>query len=52
VTLHFDAFHAQIMEGKVVRRLKQLAPLIGHVQIAGVLARAEPDEGKLDYSVF
>lgn len=46
--MHF----ARRLWGKVVRRLKQLAPLIGRVQIAGVLARAEPDEGKLDYSVF
>jgi len=52
VKLQFDAFHVQIMEGEVVRRLKQLAPLIGHVQIAGVPARAEPDEGEVDYPAF
>jgi 2-dehydrotetronate isomerase len=52
VKLQFDAYHVQIIEGEVVHRLKQLAPLIGHVQIAGVPARAEPDEGEIDYPAF
>jgi hydroxypyruvate isomerase len=36
----------------VIRRLKELAPLVGHVQIAGVPARHEPDEGEVDYPAF
>ncbi len=52
VMLQFDAYHVQIIEGDVVHRLKQLAPLIGHVQIAGVPSRAEPDEGEVDYPLF
>lgn len=52
VKLQFDAYHVQIIEGNVLRRLKQLIPLIGHVQIAGVPTRAEPDEGEVDYPAF
>jgi hydroxypyruvate isomerase len=52
VQLQFDAYHVQIIEGNVVHRFRQLAPLIGHVQIAGVPERHEPDEGELDYPAF
>ncbi len=36
----------------MIRRLQELAPLVGHVQIAGVPARQEPDEGEVDYPAF
>jgi len=52
VRLQFDAYHVQIIEGDVVHRFQQLEPLIGHVQIAGVPDRHEPDEGELDYPAF
>ncbi|MGH7075272.1 MAG: hydroxypyruvate isomerase family protein [Stellaceae bacterium] len=45
----FDFYHLQIMEGDVIRRFERLMPKIGHVQIAAVPSRAEPDEGELDY---
>jgi 2-dehydrotetronate isomerase len=48
--LMFDFFHIQIMEGDVTRRFEHLLPLIGHVQIASVPDRREPDHGELDYS--
>ncbi len=48
--LMFDCFHVQILEGDVTRRLEQLLPLIGHIQIASVPDRAAPDHGELDYS--
>ena len=41
-----------LIEGDVIRRLQDLAPLVGHVQIAGVPARHEPDEGEVDYPAF
>ena len=47
--LLFDAFHLQIMEGDITTRLEKLKPLIGHVQIAAVPSRAEPDDGELNY---
>lgn len=46
----FDCYHVQIVEGDLTRRLEMLMPLIGHVQIAAVPSRAEPDEGEVDYS--
>ena len=49
--LMFDCYHVQIMEGDVARRLKDLLPLIGHIQIAGVPDRGPPDRGELDYRV-
>ena len=47
--LMFDCYHLQIMEGDISRKLQQLMPYIGHIQIASVPDRAEPDHGELDY---
>jgi 2-dehydrotetronate isomerase len=44
VKLLFDVYHVQIMEGDLIKRLEKHWPVIGHVQIAGVPDRAEPDE--------
>lgn len=49
VKLMFDVYHVQIMEGDILRRLERMLPIIGHVQIAGVPARAEPDAGEVNY---
>lgn len=49
VRLLFDVFHLQIMEGDIITRLEKLKPIIGHVQIAAVPSRAEPDEGEINY---
>ncbi len=49
VKLLFDVFHLQIMDGDIIARLEKLLPLIGHVQIAAVPSRAEPDEGEINY---
>ena len=38
-----------ITEGDLTLRLETFLPLIGHVQIAAVPSRAEPDEGEIDY---
>jgi len=45
----FDCYHAQISEGDLTRRIENLLPLIGHIQIAAVPSRAEPDEGEVAY---
>ncbi len=45
----FDCYHVQIMEGDLTRRLERLMPIIGHIQIAAVPSRAEPDEGEIAY---
>ena len=47
--LMFDCYHIQIIEGDVCRRMENLMPIIGHVQIASVPHRAEPDTGELNY---
>ncbi len=47
--LMFDCYHVQIIEGDVCRRMKSLQPIIGHIQIASVPDRTEPDAGELDY---
>ena len=47
--LMFDCYHLQIMEGDISRGLAAMMPMIGHIQIASVPDRAEPDGGELDY---
>ncbi|RAZ90880.1 hydroxypyruvate isomerase [Mesorhizobium hawassense] len=50
--LQFDVFHRQIMHGDITESFRCLRPMIGHVQIAGVPARHEPDAGEVDYRYF
>ncbi|MCR9135971.1 MAG: hydroxypyruvate isomerase family protein [Alphaproteobacteria bacterium] len=49
VRLQFDVYHHQIIHGDVIRRLAKAMPMIGHMQIAGVPDRHEPDIGELNY---
>jgi hydroxypyruvate isomerase len=42
--LLFDIYHCAIMNGDVIRRLRQYADLLGHIHVAGVPGRAELDE--------
>ncbi len=46
--LQFDIYHRQIIHGDVAMGLRRMMPLIGHIQIAGVPDRHEPDSGELD----
>ena len=39
----------QIVGGDLIRRLEAHLPLIGHVQVAAVPSRREPDEGEVNY---
>jgi hydroxypyruvate isomerase len=39
--LLFDVYHVAIMNGDVIRRLRQYARWIGHIHVAGVPGRAE-----------
>ena len=45
----FDCYHLQIMQGDLTRRLKRHLDDIGHIQIAAVPDRNEPDAGELHY---
>jgi hydroxypyruvate isomerase len=47
--LQFDIYHAQIIHGDITRRLRRLMPIIGHIQIASVPSRNEPDGEELNY---
>jgi hydroxypyruvate isomerase len=49
VKILLDCYHLQVSEGDLTRRLETLMPMIGHIQIAAVPTRAEPDEGEVDY---
>ncbi|MBI1171818.1 TIM barrel protein [bacterium] len=46
--LQFDIYHRQILHGDVLTGLRQMMPIIGHVQIAAVPLRHEPCSGELD----
>lgn len=45
----FDVYHVGVEQGDVLRRLERFLPIIGHIQIAGVPSRREPDEGEINY---
>jgi hydroxypyruvate isomerase len=45
----FDCYHLQIMGGDLTERFRAHLPLIGHVQIAAVPDRGEPDAGEVHY---
>lgn len=47
--LMFDVYHVGVAEGDVIMKLRRHLDLIGHVQIAAVPSRAEPDEGEIAY---
>jgi len=47
--VQFDFYHVQIVSGDLIRRFEAHLSLIGHVQIAAVPSRAEPDEGEVNY---
>jgi hydroxypyruvate isomerase len=47
--VQFDCYHCQIMEGDLAVKLKRDMGGIGHIQIAGVPERHEPDTGEINY---
>lgn len=47
--LMFDCYHSQIMQGDLVTNIRKYLGLIGHIQIAAVPSRAEPDEGEVNF---
>jgi hydroxypyruvate isomerase len=49
VKIMFDCYHTQIMQGDIMSRLNRYRDYIGHVQIAAVPDRGEPDAGELNY---
>ncbi|MGO9171503.1 MAG: 2-oxo-tetronate isomerase [Rhodomicrobium sp.] len=49
VKLQFDIYHRQILHGDVTMALRAMLPIVGHVQIASVPSRQEPDGEELNY---
>ena len=47
--LQFDIYHRQILHGDVTMALRRFMPLVGHIQVAGVPGRHEPDGEELNY---
>ena len=49
--VQMDLYHCQIVEGDVAMKLRRYLPTgnVGHIQIAGVPERHEPDVGELHY---
>jgi hydroxypyruvate isomerase len=49
--VQMDLYHCQIVEGDLAMKLKQYLPTgrVGHLQIAGVPERHEPDLGEVNY---
>ena len=49
--VQMDLYHCQIVEGDLAMKLRQYLPTgnVGHIQIAGVPQRHEPDLGELNY---
>jgi len=47
--LMFDCYHVQTTQGGLINRLETYLPIIGHVQIAAVPDRGEPDKGEVNY---
>jgi hydroxypyruvate isomerase len=49
--VQMDLYHCQIVEGDLAIKLRQYLPTghVGHIQIAGVPQRHEPDLGEINY---
>ena len=49
--VQMDLYHCQIVEGDVAMKIRQYLPTgrVGHIQIAGVPERHEPDIGEVNY---
>lgn len=47
--VQMDFYHCQIVEGDLAMKLKKYIAKVGHIQIAGVPERHEPDSGEINY---
>ncbi len=47
--LQFDVYHRQIMHGDVTMAFRALQPIVGHIQVASVPSRNEPDGEELNF---
>jgi hydroxypyruvate isomerase len=47
--VQMDCYHTQMVEGDIAAKLERWLAEIGHIQIAGVPGRHEPDIGEINY---
>jgi hydroxypyruvate isomerase len=47
--VQMDFYHCQIVEGDLAVKLRKYIAGVGHIQIAGVPERNEPDLGEINY---
>jgi 2-dehydrotetronate isomerase len=47
--VQMDFYHCQIVEGDLAMKLRQYIGGVGHIQVAGVPERHEPDVGEINY---
>src|SRR5690554_6245380 len=48
--VQMDLYHVHIMEGDIAMTFRKFQPHVGHIQIAGVPERHEPDTGEVNYA--
>jgi len=50
--VQMDLYHCQIVEGDLAMKLRKYLPTgrVGHIQIAGVPDRHEPDDGEVEHA--
>lgn len=49
VKILYDIYHMQIMEGNLINTIKKYIDLIGHIHIADVPGRHEPETGEINF---
>jgi hydroxypyruvate isomerase len=47
--LHLDAYHMQLLEGRLADTIRENIAILKHLQIAGVPGRHEPNVGEIHY---
>jgi hydroxypyruvate isomerase len=47
--VQFDLYHCQIVEGDLAMKMRKHFDGVGHIQVAGVPERHEPDTGEVNY---
>jgi hydroxypyruvate isomerase len=47
--MQYDLYHMQRMEGDLAQTLRELLPIIRHIQVADVPGRHEPGTGEINY---
>jgi len=47
--VQMDLYHCQVVEGDLATKIRRYLPGVGHVQVAGVPGRNEPDAGEINY---